>query len=99
LDGSDYQKVVLGETAGRIPEPDLEAERALHAFLAGAAERRLLRSAHDVGGGGLAVAVAESAMAGGIGVRVEEAPDLFGEGDRRVAISARWGHWTAPRNA
>jgi phosphoribosylformylglycinamidine synthase len=89
LDGSDYQKVILGETAGRIPEPDLEAERALHAFLAEAAGRRLLRSAHDVGGGGLAVAVAESAMAGGIGVRVEEAPDLFGEGDGRVVISAR----------
>ena len=89
LDGSDYQKVVLGETAGRIPEPDLEAERALHAFLAAATGRKLLRSAHDVGGGGLAVAVAESAMAGGIGVRVEEAPDLFGEGDGRVVISAR----------
>ena len=89
LDGSDYQKVVLGETAGRIPEPDLEAELALHAFLAEAAGRKLLRSAHDVGGGGLAVAVAESAMAGGIGVRVEEAPDLFGEGDGRVVISAR----------
>jgi phosphoribosylformylglycinamidine synthase len=89
LDGSDYQKVILGETAGRIPQPDLEAERALHAFLADAAERRLLRSAHDVGGGGLAVAVAESAMAGNIGVRVEEASDLFGEGDGRVVISAR----------
>jgi phosphoribosylformylglycinamidine synthase len=89
LDGSDYQKVILGETAGRIPEPDLEAERALHAFLADAAGRRLLRSAHDVGGGGLAVAVAESAMAGGIGVRVEEAPDPFGEGDGRVVVSAR----------
>jgi phosphoribosylformylglycinamidine synthase subunit PurL len=89
LDGSDYQKVILGETAGRIPQPGLEAERALHAFLADAAERRLLRSAHDVGGGGLAVAVAESAMAGNIGVRVEEAPDLFGEGDGRVVISAR----------
>jgi len=89
LDGSDYQKVILGETAGRIPEPDLEAERALHVFLADAAGRGLLRSAHDVGGGGLAVAVAESAIAGGIGVRVEEAPDLFGEGDGRVVISAR----------
>jgi phosphoribosylformylglycinamidine synthase len=89
LDGSDYQKVILGEVAGRIPEPDLEAERALHAFLAAAAERKLLRSAHDVGGGGLAVAVAESAMAGGIGVRVEEAGDLFGEGDGRVVVSAR----------
>ncbi|HXD69088.1 MAG TPA: phosphoribosylformylglycinamidine synthase subunit PurL [Gaiellales bacterium] len=97
LDGSDYQKVVLGETAGRIPEPDLEAERALHAFLADAAGRRLLRSAHDVGGGGLAVAVAESAMAGGIGVRVEEAPDLFGEGDGRVVVSARRGDVPALR--
>jgi phosphoribosylformylglycinamidine synthase subunit PurL len=89
LDGSDYQKVILGQTAGRVPEPDLEAERDLHAFLATAAERRLLRSAHDVGGGGLAVAVAESAIAGSVGVRVEEAPDLFGEGDGRVVISAR----------
>jgi phosphoribosylformylglycinamidine synthase len=89
LDGSDYQKVILGETAGRIPEPDLDAERDLHGFLAAAAGRRLLRSAHDVGGGGLAVAVAESAIAGNIGVRVEEAADLFGEGDGRVVISAR----------
>jgi phosphoribosylformylglycinamidine (FGAM) synthase-like enzyme len=35
------------------------------------------------------VAVAESALAGNIGVRVEEAADLFGEGDGRVVISAR----------
>jgi phosphoribosylformylglycinamidine synthase len=97
VDGSDYQKVILGEVAGRIPEPDLEHERALHAFLAGAAERRLLRSAHDVGGGGLAVAVAESAMAGGIGVRVEEAGDLFGEGDGRAVVSAKRGDVAALR--
>jgi phosphoribosylformylglycinamidine synthase subunit PurL len=89
LDGSDYQKVVLGEVAGRIPEPDLEHERALHAFLAEAAERRLLQGAHDVGGGGLAVAVAESAIAGGIGVRVDGSDDLFGEGQGRVVVSAR----------
>jgi phosphoribosylformylglycinamidine synthase subunit PurL len=89
LDGSDYQKLVLGEVAGRIPEPDLEHERALHAFLAEAAERRLLRSAHDVGGGGLAVAVAESALGGGIGVRVDGSDDLFGEGQGRVVVSAR----------
>jgi phosphoribosylformylglycinamidine synthase subunit PurL len=88
LDGSDYQKVVAGTVAGRIPEPDLEHERMLHAFLADAAERRLLRSAHDVGGGGLAVAVAEAALAGGIGARIEEADDLFGEGQGRVIVSA-----------
>jgi phosphoribosylformylglycinamidine synthase subunit PurL len=97
VDGSDYQKVVLGEVAGRIPEPDLDHERALHAFLAAAADHGLLRSAHDVGGGGLAVAVAQSAIAGGIGVRVEERGDLFGEGDGRVVVSARRGDVAALR--
>jgi phosphoribosylformylglycinamidine synthase len=88
IDGSAYQRVVDGTTAGRIPEPDLAGERRLHEFLAAAAERRLLRSAHDVADGGLAVAVAESAMAGSIGVDVR-CDDPFGEGDGRVVISAR----------
>ena len=34
LDGSAYQKLVLGEHGGRIPEPDLDSERRLHEFLA-----------------------------------------------------------------
>jgi phosphoribosylformylglycinamidine synthase II len=97
IDGSDYQKVILGEVAGRIPEPDLEHERRLHEFLAAAADRGLLRSAHDVGGGGLAVAVAQSAIAGRIGVRVEKPGDLFGEGDGRVVVSTRRGDLTALR--
>src|SRR6185436_16462091 len=32
LDGSLYQKIVLGEHGGRIPEPDLDGERRLHEF-------------------------------------------------------------------
>ena len=88
LDGSEYQKVVLGTVAGRIPEPDLENERRLHQFLASAAERRLLRSAHDVADGGLAVALAESAIAGRVGVTAA-CDDPFGEGDGRVVISVR----------
>jgi phosphoribosylformylglycinamidine synthase subunit PurL len=86
IDGSEYQKVVMGEVAGRIPEPDLVNERRLHAFLAEAAEHRLLRSAHDVADGGLAVALAESAILGGIGVEAA-CDDPFGEGDGRVVIS------------
>jgi phosphoribosylformylglycinamidine synthase len=91
LDGSEYQKRVLGAVAGRIPEPDLVNERLLHEFLAQAAERRLLRSAHDVADGGLAVALAESAIMGGIGVSAR-CDDPFGEGDGRVVISARPEH-------
>ncbi|MDX6545133.1 MAG: phosphoribosylformylglycinamidine synthase subunit PurL [Gaiellales bacterium] len=87
LDGSEYQKRVLGTVAGRIPEPDLENERLLHEFLAQAAERRLLRSAHDVADGGLAVALAEAAIMGGIGLTAR-CEDPFGEGDGRVVISA-----------
>jgi phosphoribosylformylglycinamidine synthase subunit PurL len=94
LDGSEYQKRVLGAVAGRIPEPDLVNERLLHEFLAQAAERRLLRSAHDVADGGLAVALAESAIMGGTGVSAR-CDDPFGEGDGRVVISARREHVAA----
>jgi phosphoribosylformylglycinamidine synthase len=87
VDGSAYQRVVLGRLEGRIPDPDLTNERALHAFLADAAEGRLLRSAHDVSAGGAAVCVAESSMLGGIGARVD-LDDPFGEGEGRVLISA-----------
>ena len=46
----------------------------------------LVRSAHDVSEGGLAVAVAECCMGGGVGARVE-LPDLFGEGPGGVVVS------------
>jgi phosphoribosylformylglycinamidine synthase len=58
-----------------------------------AAEEGILRSAHDVSGGGLAVALAESAIAGGLGAEVALAPGrrddevLFGEGGGRVLLS------------
>ncbi len=88
LDGSAYQKVVLGELGGRPPEPDLALERRLHEFLAAAAAQGLLRSAHDVSLGGLAVCVSESAITGGVGVDAQ-VDDLFGEGDGRAVVSAR----------
>jgi phosphoribosylformylglycinamidine synthase subunit PurL len=95
VDGSAYQKVVLGEVAGRIPPPDLVNERRLHAFLADAAERGLLRSAHDVSSGGLAVCLAESAIAGGIGVDAPDAPALFDEGEGMAVVSTPPEHVAA----
>jgi len=71
LDGSEYQKRWFGgpkgRPAGRIPDVDLEAERRLQAALQQAIGMRLLRSAHDVSDGGLAVAVTECCLAGGLG--------------------------------
>jgi phosphoribosylformylglycinamidine synthase len=58
-----------------------------------AAEEGILSSAHDVSGGGLATALAESAIAGGLGAEVELAAGrrndevLFGEGGGRVLLS------------
>jgi phosphoribosylformylglycinamidine synthase len=71
LDGSEYQKRWFGgpkgRPAGRIPDVDLDAEVALQRLLRETIAARLVRSAHDVSDGGLAVAAAECCIAGGTG--------------------------------
>jgi phosphoribosylformylglycinamidine synthase II len=71
LDGSEYQKRWFGgpkgRPAGRIPDVDLGAEVALQRVVRQAIAARLLCSAHDCSDGGLAVAMAESCLAGKIG--------------------------------
>src|SRR5581483_3714021 len=56
-----------GVAAGRLPL-DIAGERRLATYLAEAARRGLLRSAHDVSAGGLGVALAEACIAAGRGV-------------------------------
>ena len=65
LGGSEFAEVVLGRVTGRPPALDLERERALHRLLIESARGDLLLSAHDCGDGGAAIALAESAIAGG----------------------------------
>ncbi len=92
LGGSEYLAVLHGREAGAVAV-DLAAESALIRLLLAAAGRTLLRSAHDCADGGLAVTLAESAFAGGIGVtapvalgaRVDAA--LFGEAGARAVVS------------
>ncbi|MDP2359284.1 MAG: phosphoribosylformylglycinamidine synthase subunit PurL [bacterium] len=62
LGGSLFLERRLGELTGAVPEVDLEHECALQAFLAAAAAAGLLRSAHDVSEGGLAVTLAEACL-------------------------------------
>ena len=62
LGGSALWEAVLGFTGGQPPRVDLEAEKRLIEVLVTAADRGLLRSAHDCSQGGLAVALAEVAM-------------------------------------
>ena len=47
-----------------VPDIDFEGERKICAFIRLLLQERLLRSAHDVSSGGLAVAFAESALSG-----------------------------------
>ena len=99
LAGSEYATLAGVAAEDGAPTLDLGTETALQAFLREAAERGLLASAQDVAGGGLAVAVAESAMWGdsdrGLGARLRlgvansPAVDLFGESPSRVVASTR----------
>ncbi len=100
LGGSEYLKVVHGLVVGDAPAIDLAAERVLQESLLDAIRAGLIRSAHDCAEGGLAVALAESAIGDGenpLGIEVElhdELPAnalLFGEAQSRVIVSCSSG--------
>jgi phosphoribosylformylglycinamidine synthase len=76
LGGSEYAATVLGRVSGRPPSLDLEAERRLVRLLVDAARQDAVASAHDCSEGGLAVALAEAAIAGGTGFAVNLRGDL-----------------------
>jgi phosphoribosylformylglycinamidine synthase len=65
LGGSEFQKVIHGVTEGRPPAIDLDREKALLDALLEAIRAGLVKSAHDVSDGGLAVALAECCITGG----------------------------------
>jgi phosphoribosylformylglycinamidine synthase len=75
--GSAWAEVAHQHLGGLPPAVDLEAEQKLAALVAAAAARGLLASAHDLSDGGLAVALAESCLRGGLGCAVTLPGDLF----------------------
>jgi phosphoribosylformylglycinamidine synthase subunit PurL len=68
--GSAWAEVAHQHLGGRPPAVDLAAERALAGLVAAAADGGLLSSAHDLSDGGLAVALSESCLRGGLGCAV-----------------------------
>jgi phosphoribosylformylglycinamidine synthase II len=96
--GSEFADVVLGRVSGRPPVLDLGAESRLHRFLHECARQDLLASSHDLSDGGLAVALAECAIAGGVGFTVAAPVDglsphlaLFSESASRAIVTPRPG--------
>ena len=62
--------LVQKQEGGEVPVVDVKAAPAIFAALHGAIKLGLVRSCHDLSEGGLAVAAAEMAFAGGIGADI-----------------------------
>jgi phosphoribosylformylglycinamidine synthase len=73
LGQSIWLREVHGREDGPPPPVDLKAERRTGEFVRSAIERGLISACHDVSDGGMAVALAEMALASGIGAMVNEA--------------------------
>jgi phosphoribosylformylglycinamidine synthase subunit PurL len=86
---SELAKLRGEPVAGPLPEVDLGELRTLHAAIRQAVRSGALRSAHDVAEGGVAVALAECALAGGRGASVAlYGIPLFAEGPGAFVVSA-----------
>jgi phosphoribosylformylglycinamidine synthase subunit PurL len=96
LGGSEYLKFIHNTVKGTPPWIDLKLEQAIQNCCIEAIERGILRSAHDLSDGGLAVALAECCIGGPdkpLGVRTEMREMirgdalLFSESQSRILVS------------
>ncbi|GBU18567.1 MULTISPECIES: phosphoribosylformylglycinamidine synthase subunit PurL [Methylobacterium] len=94
LGQSVYLSVIEGREEGAPPPVDLAEERRNGDFVRGLILSGTVDTVHDLSDGGLAVALAEMAMAGGIGAALPEAPEgiaphafLFGEDQARYLLA------------
>lgn len=93
LGQSAYLATVCGREEGAPPPVDLSVERRNGEFVRSLITAGRLSACHDLSDGGLAVALAEMAMAKGIGAKIEALPAgpahavLFGEDQGRYLLS------------
>jgi len=90
---TSFAAVCLGREDGAPPPVDLVAERRNGEFVSALIAAARVAAVHDLSDGGVAVAVAEMAMAAGIGAQVAMPARiplawLFGEDQARYLISA-----------
>jgi phosphoribosylformylglycinamidine synthase II len=80
-DGSEIAKLHGFAPEGELPTKDLGGLAATHALIRDGVRAGLFHSAHDIAEGGIATALAECALAGGIGAQVTlpDGLDPFGE--------------------
>jgi phosphoribosylformylglycinamidine synthase len=93
LGGSEWAAVVHPLKGGMPPTADLDAAKRLHEFVRELVAGDSVSGVHDCSDGGLAVALAEMAIAGNCGFEVRPAPGLpnaawcFSESASRVVVS------------
>jgi phosphoribosylformylglycinamidine synthase II len=105
LAASELAKLLGQPLPDGLPAIDIHTVHAVHLAIRDAVRAGALSSAHDIAEGGLAIALAECCLAGGLGAQVElredfweaisaadgETAALFGEGPGRFLVSADAG--------
>ncbi len=93
LGGSLFLSIIHGLEAGRPPEINLQLEKLVQNTTLSLIRQGLVTAAHDCSEGGLAVAIAESCIAGGIGADIlltdgiKASSLLFGESQSRIIVT------------
>ena len=99
--GGSHFALVHGLSGGEVPKVDAAVAKTTFAAIHRAIDAGLVRACHDLSEGGLAVAAAEMAFAGGLGARLsldavpagdqarQTATLLFGESNTRFLCEVR----------
>ena len=92
--GGSHWAMLRGEEGGQVPRVDPALGRRLFRAVHAAISGGLVRTCHDLSEGGLAVALAEMALAGGLGamVSLRRGPPRGGRGARRRPALLRIAH-------
>ncbi|MCB9357221.1 MAG: phosphoribosylformylglycinamidine synthase subunit PurL [Calditrichaeota bacterium] len=102
---SEYLAVYHNVVAGAPPKLDLEANLRLIRLLPELAKQGIVRSAHDLSEGGLAVAVSECSLAGNIGClltfpwKEQVVNTLFAESQACALVTVSHEQWPALKRA
>jgi phosphoribosylformylglycinamidine synthase len=92
--GGSHFHLVNGLTGGNVPTVDKDMAPKIFRALHEAIKQGLILSCHDLSEGGLAVAAAEMAFAGGVGVEIKlpegvDASTLFSESNTRFLLEVK----------
>jgi phosphoribosylformylglycinamidine synthase subunit PurL len=94
LGQSAYLREICGREDGAPPPVDLGLERKTGDFVRALVREQAVSAAHDLSEGGLGIALAEMAMAGGLGATLAIEPSIplhafiFGEDQARYVLTA-----------